>query len=254
MEYFKIELQNITKTYKSGKDEIPAIKNISLEILPGEILGLLGPNGAGKTTLLKIIATILKPTSGEILIDNSRLNSLTGSNLVNFKRHIGYLPEVPYMYNNLSCEEYLTFIGGIYGMSKKQLKKQIDYFLKIMDLEEATNKLLKACSQGMLKKISLIAALINNQSILILDEPTNSLDPQSISTLKQLLVQYKTEGRMILLSTHILDIAEKISDRIAIIDKGRLKLVENIAVLNSIDNKVGRTKLEELFLEITTHK
>lgn len=251
MQQFQIEINKIFKIYKTSSKNIAAINNLSLKINPGEILGLLGPNGAGKTTLLKVISTILEPSSGEIFFNNSALNSYTEKNLIELKRNIGYLPETPFMYYNLCGEEYISFIGSIYGMERAEVKNQIDFYFDIFELNDVRKSFMRTYSQGMLKKTSLIAALINNQSILLLDEPTNSLDPKAISTLKSLLIKFKEEGKTIILSTHILDIAEKLSDRIAILDKGILKLVDSISVLNKIKIKGEKTRLEELFIEIT---
>ncbi len=248
---FKIKLSEASKIYQKKDSRVIGIEQISLEICSGEILGLLGPNGAGKTTLLKLIATLIEPTSGDIYFNDAALSSLDADKLIAVKREIGYLPETPFVYSKLTGQEYLLYLGELYGVDRDILCDRLAYYFKLFEIDESKNTFLSAYSQGMLKKISLIAALINNQSILILDEPTNSLDPKMVTILKEILTEFKSANKTIILSTHILDIAEKLSDRIAILDKGKLKLVESIACLEKVNENGQRSRLEQLFLEIT---
>ena len=249
---FTISLRNIEKVYARTGEHISGIEGISMQFNPGEILGLLGPNGAGKTTLLKIIAMVNTASHGELLFNGIAPSKMRNIDLMQLKQQIGYLPEIPFIYTRLTGEEYLLYLGELYGVDDEKLKKRLNHYFNLFAVAEKRHDFLSTYSQGNLKKIFLIATLINDQDILILDEPTNSLDPHMISILKDVLSDLKAQNKTIILSTHILDIAERLSDRIAIIDKGHLQLVETIDYLDKVQQNGQKSKLEQLFLEITS--
>jgi ABC-2 type transport system ATP-binding protein len=249
-ERYEIEMSHIAKYYNDSMQTI-GVHDISLKFIPGEIHCILGPNGAGKTTLLKIAGTLLDPSSGNVYINNIRMKEYDENQLITYKKQIGYLFETPFVYNLLTGYEFLNFLGEIYGVEKKVLKERINYYCEIFAILEWKNRYLSTYSQGMLKKIALASTLINDQSVLIYDEPTNSLDPMMIATLKDILNEERKKNKTIIISTHILDIAEKLSDKISIIEEGKVKLTDSISLLEKIDADQKRTRLEKVYFEIT---
>jgi len=236
-----IELINLTKFYGNLK----AVDNLNLKIEPGKIYGFLGPNGAGKTTVIKMIMGLTNPTKGEIIINGNTLNI---KNVQRVKFRIGYLPEELILYEKLKGKEFLEFICGIYKV--KDVFKSIKNYLDLFQLKNDMNRLIESYSQGMKKKISIIAALIHDPEILVLDEPTSGLDPKTIRILKDILLTKKRENKIIFFSTHILDIAEYLCDEVGIINKGKLLFTGTIEDLRELKKNPGAS-LEELFLEVT---
>jgi ABC-2 type transport system ATP-binding protein len=246
-----LELRDLAKVYESRQGRTIGVEGVSLTVRPGEILGLLGPNGAGKTTLLKMAALLSEPTSGDIYFDGVAARSAGMAQLLQFKRRLGYLPESPFVFNLLTGREYLTFIGELYGVERRELGPRIERTMDALDLGEAQDMFLRAFSQGMLKKLSFAAALLHDPAVLLLDEPTNSLDPRMIVKVRDLLAQERAAGKAILLSTHILDVAEKLSDRVAILHRGHLVRVVSLDETRDSRPEAGRSPLEDLFLEAT---
>jgi ABC-2 type transport system ATP-binding protein len=237
-----IKLSNIIKRYS----DIVAVDNISLDVKKGEIFGLLGPNGSGKSTTLKIILGLVKADSGSanVLGINAEENSIA------IKRQVGYVPESPHLYEFLTGTEYLDFIGDIYGMEPLEKKKRIDEYLQALGLEGREGDMISGYSGGMKQKIAMIAALIHKPKLLILDEPMTGLDPRSARIIKDLLHELASNGVTIIMSTHILEIAQAMCHRIAIMFSGQLLALGNMEELRQ-KAKLPGSNLEDIFLKLT---
>jgi ABC-2 type transport system ATP-binding protein len=223
-----------------------AVDGLSLALEQGEILGLLGPNGSGKSTTMKVIAGIIKQDSGVLSVDG--IESKPKSR--DFKRIIGYVPESPPLYEFLTGLEYLDFVASMYGIEPAVRKERIAHFLEAFQLTEKGNEMISGYSQGMKQKIAISAALIHRPRILILDESLNGLDPRSARIVKDLLRNLAKEGVAILFSTHVLEIAESICDRIVIMDHGRVMAQGTVTELRALAGMAG-SNLEEVFLKLT---
>lgn len=236
-----IELRNVSKSYKRGEK---VVEDINLTINKGEIFGFIGPNGAGKTTTIKMITGILKPDKGIILLDGKDIIK----NPVEAKKMFGFVPDSPDMFLKLTGIEYLNFIADIYEVSEKKRNIMIETLCKEFGIYEFLNNKIKSYSHGMRQKIVIIGALLHEPENLILDEPITGLDPISSFDLKEMLKRYAQEGKTVFFSTHILEIAEKLCDRVGIINKGRLIFVGTLEELRTLMKK--DSSLEELFMEI----
>lgn len=236
-----IEIKNISKSYIKG-DKI--IDNMNLEIKDGEIMGFLGPNGAGKTTVIKMITGILEIDSGDILIDGDSIKN----NPYKAKEKIGLNSDSPDMFLNLKGIEYLNFIADIYKVGTEERIKKIKELSKKFDMELALNEKIESYSHGMRQKIMIIGVLLHNPKNWILDEPITGLDPKAIYDLKTMMREYAQQGNVVFFSTHILEVAENLCDRVAIINKGKILFVGNI---NELKSKMKENNsLEDLFMEI----
>ena len=232
------------ETVSYSYNDVKALNNVSLRINKGELIGLVGSNGAGKTTLIKCITGLLKPDSGSITISQRTIDE----NPVEYKKKIGYVPENPFLYKYLTGFEYLKFISDIYTLDKNEKTGKIEFFLDYFNLSDKKNDLIGTYSHGMVNKISICAALLHSPEYLILDEPLIGLDPDSSFKFKELLNNYKKEGCVILFSSHILEVVEKISDKIAIIDEGKIAA---FGTLVSLKNEVKKgSDLEEIFMAL----
>lgn len=209
----KLVLENVTKKYKDKT----AIQNITAELYSGQLIGLIGKNGAGKTTLLKLLSTIMKPTSGRILLDNQDI--VKNPNIM--RNMIGYLPQDVFAYPNLTILEYLIYIASVKGMKKKEMETQINDLLSKFHLENAKNKRLDNCSGGMRQRVGIICALLNNPQIIIVDEPTTGLDPEERITVRNILSGLSKE-KIVILSTHIVSDIEAVASRILMLQHGNL--------------------------------
>jgi len=236
-----IMIENLSYAY----DETAALENISLKINKGELISLVGSNGAGKTTLIKCIIGLLKPGSGVITVSNLTLPD----DYISYKKRIGYVPESPNLYKYLTGREYLEFIADVFQIEKKEKENQITKLSSFFELSDKLDEIILTYSHGMVKKVSLIGAMLPSPHVLILDEPLIGLDPHNSYKLKLKLNSLKKRGCTILFSSHILEIVEKISDKIAVIDKGKLIFYGTIDDLK-IKTK-SNTNLEELFMKIT---
>lgn len=239
-----IEIDNVTKRYGS----LIAVNNITLKVNPGEIFGFLGVNGAGKTTTLRMLAGILKPTSGKITINGHNLEDQT----LEAKRVTGYIPDRPYLYPKLTGREFLYFVADLYTVKAKEAEERIDFLLSEYSLLEWQDELVEGYSHGMKQRLATCAALVHNPKVLIVDEPMVGLDPHGAKLLKSYLRKYASQGMAILMSTHSLNVAEEVSDRLAIIHRGSLI---TIGTLSQIRQQTGSLDdgLEEIFLELTTN-
>lgn len=235
-----IEVDKLTKRFGSTV----AVNAISFAVNRGEIFGFLGPNGAGKTTTIKMLTGLVRPTSGRA--------RLGGFDIVRSplpaKRAFGYVPDEPQVYGKLTAIEFLDFIGDVYGMSAQKKSRRIKELLALFDLVDEAGGLLGSYSHGMKQKIMISAALLHEPSIYFLDEPTVGLDPRSAKLLKSILREIAAAGGAIFMSTHIMEIAQALCDRIAIIDKGNIVAIGTVAELRTIR---GHATLEDVFLGLT---
>ncbi len=238
-----IELINVSKSYNKG--EVKAVDNLSLTVNKGEIFGFLGPNGAGKSTTIKMIVGLLNPDNGIIKINgiDNQKNSLA------CKKQIAYIPENAETYERLKGIEYLNFIGDIYNTPKEERRKITQKWAENFGLEKALNNLIKSYSHGMRQKIILIGSLIAQPEVLILDEPLIGLDPKSAHSLKEIMRTHCDQNKTLFFSTHVMEVAEKLCDRIAIINKGELIASGTMGELRAMSK--DSSSLENIFLELT---
>lgn len=238
-----LEIINLVKNY--GKKE--AVKKINLSVIPGEIYGFLGHNGAGKTTTIKACTGLVKPTSGSVKIRGYDIVKQP----LEAKQNFGYVPENPYLYNKLTGREFLDMISSIYMKDKrKDAVKRIDELLEEMQITNDADKLIGTYSHGMRRKITICAALLHHPAVIFLDEPTTGLDAISAKAAKDLFRKHADEGSSVLFTTHVLEIAERLCDRIGIIYQGELIAEGTFDELREKFEKPGLT-LEEIFLNIT---
>ena len=238
-----IEIQNCTKKY----GEFIAVNNLSLNVAESEIFGLLGPNGAGKSTAIKMMVGLIKPDSGAITVGGYDISQ----DPVNAKRILAYIPEKGYIFEKLTAWEYLTFISGLYNLEEETFRKNATEYLEIFGLSDWKNELIGNFSQGMTQRLLLASSFMRNPKVMILDEPHNGLDPKGIRILKDILFRLRNEGMTILLSTHIIAIAEQICDKIAIINKGSIAAEGTNDDLKHYAKSNDRT-LEDIFLRLTS--
>ncbi|MCX4312299.1 MAG: ABC transporter ATP-binding protein [Clostridia bacterium] len=236
-----LEINHVSMAYANGK--IKAVDDLSFSLKPGEIFGFLGANGAGKTTTIKMTTGILPVKSGSISICGHDITK----DPVEAKRNFGFVPDSPIIFDKYTGREYIDFLADVYGVSKEQRQKVTSDLLKRFSLEEAFDKRISGYSHGMKQKIAIIGALIHSPSLWILDEPMMGLDPQSAFALKELMREHRDAGKTVFFSTHVLDVAEKICDRVAIINKGKLVLCGDI---EEIKQAKGDESLEEIFLSV----
>lgn len=237
-----LTIKNFSKTYlKSNKK---AVDGLSLELKNGEIFGFLGPNGAGKSTTIKTVCGILNFDEGEIYIDGVNLKT----DPVAAKLKIGYVPDNHEVYDKLSGMEYINFMADVYGVSLEDRKERAEKYIKMFNLSDAINNQIKTYSHGMKQKIVVIGALIHNPKLWILDEPMMGLDPQSSYELKEAMKEHVKNGNTVFFSSHVLEIVEKLCDRVGIIDDGKLVAVGKIDDLKA---QSGDESLESYFLKLT---
>lgn len=240
-----LEVKNFTKKYNNGK---LAVDNISFSVNNGEIFGFLGPNGAGKSTTIKAIVGLIKKSSGEINIDGIRLEN----DPLLYKNKFSYLADNPDLFDKFTGIEYINFVSDIYGVDEKTRDERLNTYLDYFDIRQAMADLISSYSHGMKQKLAIISSLIHDPDLLILDEPMVGLDPKSSFNLKKIMRERKERGKMVFFSTHVMEVAENICDRIAIISKGKIVAQGS---LDEIRKNLDENKsLEELFLELTDEK
>lgn len=237
-----IETRNLVKRYG---DKL-AVNNVSFNVYGGEVFGFLGPNGAGKTTTIKMIVGLLQPTSGTINVAGFNVQAQP----LFAKAASGYVPDTPNLYAKLTGRELLRFVGDLYSMDPAHVAQRSDELLRQFDLSAAADDTFDSYSHGMQQKLSLAAALIHDPRVLILDEPTVGLDPKSARQIKDILRQMANRGSTVMLSTHILEIAERMCDRIGIINKGELIAVGTMEELRKL-GRTAQSSLEDIFLGLT---
>jgi ABC-2 type transport system ATP-binding protein len=222
-----------------------AVDDVSFQVYGGEIFGFLGPNGAGKTTTIKMLVGLLQATSGTARVGGYDVAATP----IRAKAASGYVPDEPNLYGKLSGREMLYFVGDLYDLERSLITRRTDELMHMFGLDEAVDDLVESYSHGMQQKLSLAAALIHDPKVLILDEPTVGLDPKSARLIKDILRQLADRGAAIMLSTHIMEIAERMCDRIGIINQGKLAAVGTMDDLRSMGQ--GKTDLEDIFLQLT---
>ncbi|MDP3297061.1 MAG: ABC transporter ATP-binding protein [Thermodesulfovibrionia bacterium] len=238
-----IEIRNCTKKY----GELVAVNNLSLTVGKSEIFGLLGPNGAGKSTTIKMMVGLLKQDAGMIKISGYDI----AEDPVNAKKILAYIPEKSYIYEKLTAWEYLTFISGLYNLDENIFRNNAEEYLKTFGLYEWKNEIIGNFSLGMKQRLVLTSSFMRTPQVLILDEPHNGLDPKGVRILKDILFRLKNEGATILLSTHIIAIAEQICSRTAIINKGSVAAYGSTQELRHYAKSSDKT-LEDIFLRLTS--
>ncbi len=240
-----IEIHDVTKVYGKGK---PAVSHMNLTIENGEIFGFLGPNGAGKTTTLKMMTGISPITEGSITIDGFDITKQS----LKAKQQFGFVPDSPDVLLRLKGIEYLNFIASIYNVERTDAEERISSLAKRFEIQDALNDKISSYSHGMRQKLMMIGVLLHQPANWILDEPLTGLDPKSAFTLKEMMREHADAGNTVLFSTHVLDVAEKVCDRIGILSHGKLVFVGTIEELKKQTAK--DESLEELFLELTSHE
>ncbi len=238
-----LEVRDLTKRYAG----IPVVDHVSFVIKRGETLGYLGPNGAGKSTTVKMIIGLLEPASGEITFDGKNIHKDTEARKA-FQRRIGYVPEEPHLYPHLSGREHLQLVGRLRGLPRQVFEPKADQLLELIGLWEDRHTALAGYSKGMRQKILLIAALLHDPEVLILDEPFSGLDVNAAMILRSLLRSYAARGKIVLYSSHVLEVVEKVCDKVLILSKGRVVAHDSVSRLLVANDK---SSLEGVFTELT---
>jgi len=237
-----IEAFKLTKNFGN----ITAVNKLNLKVKSGEIFGFLGPNGAGKTTTIKLMTGLIKPTSGTVKIMGKDIQQSP----IEAKSYIGLIPDEPQIYEKLTGVEFLRFMGNLFRIDKEEIEKKIKELLKLFDLTGRGGELIQGYSHGMKQKMAIAGALIHSPKVLFFDEPTVGLDPKSAKIIKDIIKFRAKSGDCIFMSTHILEIAERICDRVGIIQNGRMIAVGSIEELRKLSTE-DKGNLEEIFLQLT---
>jgi len=235
-----LEVRKLTKCYNN----IPVVDGVNFVIRPGEILGYLGPNGAGKSTTVKMLTGLIEPTSGSIRFNGQDVRS----DLKAFQRRLGYVPEEPHLYPHLSGREYLQLAGRIRGIARRTLEPKIDELLRLVGLWEDRLSPLASYSKGMRQKILLLAALLHDPEIMILDEPFSGLDVNAAMILRSLLRSLAERGKILLYSSHVLEVVEKVCDTVLILRRGQVVAHDRVARLREM---MSESSLEGVFAQLT---
>ncbi len=235
-----IVVRDLVKSY----GRIQAVRGISLAAYPGEVVGLLGPNGAGKSTTLKAITGLIRPTAGQVTLAGYDVVQQS----VEAKARLGYVPDRPYLYHKLTGRELLRFLGRLRKVAAAEARAQ--RWLELFSLQEFGNELIETYSHGMRQKLTFIAALLHEPEVLVVDEPMVGLDPRATKQVRELLADYARQGKTVLLTTHSMEVAQAVSTRVVVIDRGRIVAEGDLSALRA---QVGELNadLEALFLRLT---
>jgi ABC-2 type transport system ATP-binding protein len=237
-----ISIRHLYKSYGSK----PVLKDINLDVYPGQVIGYIGPNGAGKSTTVKILCGLLTDYEGEVEIKGFDLKKQT----IEVKQIIGYVPELAELYDVLTPAEYLGFTGSLYGLSKETSETRINKMLDAFGLLPNINQRMDSFSKGMRQKVLLTSGLLHNPDVIILDEPLSGLDANSVIIIKDLISKLAKEGKTIFYCSHMMDVVEKVSDRIVLIDEGRI--VAN-GTFEELKQQQGNKSLEQIFASLTAN-
>jgi len=240
-----IELNGVSKSYNGTHR---AVDHLDLTIPDGEIFGFLGPNGAGKTTTIKMITGIIKPDAGRIRINGIDI----AEDPIGAKQRFGYVPDSPDLFLRLKGLEYVSFMADIYGVEQEVRNSRIESLAKRFDMMDALGDTIQSYSHGMRQKIIIMGVLVHQPEVWILDEPLTGLDPKSSFTLKEMMREHADSGRTVFFSTHVLEVAEKLCDRVAIINKGKILFCGTFSQMQ--EHFQSHESLESLFLELTKHE
>ncbi|ASJ07899.1 3-dehydroquinate dehydratase [Thermococcus siculi] len=235
-----IEVENLVKRFGSTV----AVNGITFTVGDGEIYGLLGPNGSGKSTTMKILAGILTPTSGRVVVGGVDVSS----NPLRVKELTGYVPETPVLYESLTPLEFFNFVGSVRRIPSEKLQERVDALVRAFGIEKYLGEMIGSLSFGTKQKVSLIAAMLHDPDVLILDEAMNGLDPKSARILRELLLQFRAEGKSVVFSTHVLALAEMICDRVGVIYNGEIIAEGTVEQLKEFAHEES---LEDVFLKLT---
>jgi ABC-2 type transport system ATP-binding protein len=238
-----LSIESLSKTYRGSKS--PAVDNLQLEVQPGEIFGFLGPNGAGKTTTIKAVVGLLRPDHGRILVDGVDV----WASPIEAKRRVGFVPDTPDVYDRLTGREYLSFIADVFEVPPAERDRRAAELLEMFALKDAIGDLVQSFSHGMKQKLAVTAALLHHPRLFILDEPMTGLDPRSSHLFKEMMRAHCDGGGSVFFSTHILEVAERLCDRIGIINRGKLVAIGTMDELRQ--QATGESTLEQIFLELT---
>lgn len=236
-----LKIENYTKIYDNGKT---AVHNLSLNVEKGDLFAFIGHNGAGKSTTIKSVVGILPFTEGNIYIDGMSVKD----NPIKCKQIIGYIPDNPDLYESLTGTAYLNFIADLFGVSKEKRKEIIDNYAKKFELVDDLNNYISSYSHGMKQKLALISAFVHEPKLLVLDEPFVGLDPKATFIVKNVMKEFCENGGAIFFSTHILEVAQKLCNKIAIIKNGEL------VVSGKMEEVTKDNSLEDVFMELTSHE
>ncbi len=239
-----ITLRSLTKRY----GPFTAVDSIDLEVAKGELFGFLGPNGAGKTTTLRMIAGILRPTAGSVEVGGVNIAEHPAA----AKAKLGFIPDRPFIYDKLTGAEFLRFVAGLYEQSGATVEKRMDELLSLFDLSEWKDELVESYSHGMRQKLIISSAFLHRPEVVVVDEPMVGLDPKAARILKDLFREYTRRGNTIMMSTHTLEVAESLCDRIGIIQGGKIRALGTMDELaQHTEDGVRGGSLEALFLRLT---
>ncbi len=238
-----LEVRNLTKRYAA----IPAVDNVSFTLAPGQVLGYLGPNGSGKSTTVKMLTGLLEPSAGEIWFEGRRIDQ----DMLAYKARLGYVPEEPHLYQHLSGREYLQLVGRLRGIAEEPLACKADRFLELFGLAEFRHSLMSGYSKGMRQKVLLSAALLHDPDVLILDEPFSGLDVTAALVLRGVLHELAAAGKMVLYSSHVLEVVEKVCQEVLILHRGRVVAHDRVARLRELAHAPS---LEGVFAQLTAEQ
>ena len=237
-----IELRDVTKRYRN----LAAVNRLSLHVSRGEVFGFLGPNGAGKTTTIKMIAGLMRPTEGSILVGGIDV----ASDPIRAKSLMGFIPDHPFLYEKLTGEEFLRFIGGLYNVDGGRLEQRLDELFELFSLKDFRDELIESYSHGMRQRLVMGSAFLHHPQVVVVDEPMVGLDPQGARLVKRIFREQCAQGKTVFMSTHTLEVAEEVCDRIGIIHKGELIALGTKEELQQ-QAKGGEDGLESIFLQLT---
>ena len=236
-----LEIKNFSKSYGNGKK---AADDVNITVNAGDIFGFIGHNGAGKSTTIRAVVGVLEFEEGDIFIDGHSVKDEP----MECKKVTAYIPDNPDLYENLTGMQYLYFIADIFGIGEKERKERIDLYSRKLEITDALGDLISSYSHGMKQKVAIISALIHEPKLLVLDEPFVGLDPKAAFALKEIMHDLCEKGSAVFFSTHVLDVAQKLCNRIGIIKQGKM------VATGDIDDIIGEQSLEEVFLEVTDSK
>ena len=242
-----IELTNLCKTYNNGNQKNEVLKGINLNVSPGQIIGYIGPNGAGKSTTVKIICGLLDDFKGTVKVDGLDIRK----DAIEIKKRIGYIPENAAIYESITPMEYFTFIAEMRQLDLKATQEKAMRFLKFFEVENNAHQRLGSFSKGMKQKVLIISALLHNPHILFMDEPLSGLDANSVIKVKEIITQMASEGKTIFYSSHLMDVVEKVSNRIILINNGQLVAD---GTFEDLKGEHHDESLEKMFARLTGHR